>query len=819
MKTSHLGALLLTVLGLGTGLAGSGPASARTDVPRPGRVLIVSIPRLTWDDVSATDTPNLTRFFEQSAVGDLSLRTLGPRTSIGNGYATIGAGNRASVRDSDAGRVLATSDRYENGTAGEAYGRRTGWKPNGRLVQLSIPAIVSRNNRYLYGAKPGLLGTTLRAGGYRPILVSNGDIELAKTGTVTSNPSQITGPTDSPADPVLPNGPADAQFTSTEPTGTENRPAGLAIMDEQGSIESGSVSRHLLAIDPSRAFGLRMSPSGVPAALAARWKAKGVALVELSDLERADSYRSTATTQQGRALATDALHDSDALLGRLLATTTSDDLVIVLSPAAPRSGETLTPIGIRSAEFRSGTLVSGTTRRRGYVSLPDIAPTILEQLGLTKPDAMTGAPITADNNANLSGSRWTHFLKLNEATLFRDKVAGTIIVLFVILQVIFSGLAIAAIALDSARLRRPASLLALFTMCLPFVTFAVGLLPQKSPGFFLYLLVVAIGAAALAYLSRAVGRLAPGRCRVVVAAMVPVAIVYALLAVDIVSGGRLQINTTFGYSPLVAGRFAGFGNPAYAIFAMSALVLVCGTWTIVGADRPGPQRRAATVFAVLIFALTIVLDGHPSYGSDVGGTLSILPAAVLAVWLLLGRRVRPRVVVVAALGTAALLAVFAAIDLSRPVDAQTHLGRLIRQATGGNDGGLGLVIQRKVDANLSILVNSVWTWAIPLSLVLLIRFARRRPQALQKRLADSPSNRACLWGGITLCVLGTLVNDSGIAVTAVMFMIFLPYIVYLVTAPVTLDEVPGADLGLRRPDPDRADPSDDTMVPGTAAST
>jgi hypothetical protein len=811
-------AALLVLLVLGAGLAGSAVSAGPQHRP-PGRVLLVTIPRLTWDQVSMADTPNLQRFLEQSAVGDLSLRTLGPRTSIGAGYATIGAGNRAGVRDSDAGRVLATSDRYENGTAGEAYQRRTGLKPNGRLVQLSIPAIQSRNDRYLFGAKPGILGTTLRAAGYRSILVSNGDIELAQTGVVSVNPLQITGPPDNVSDPVLPNGPANAQFLSTEPTGTENRPAGLAIMDEEGSIESGSVSRKLVATDPHRAFGLKMSPERVLAALAARWKPKGVAVVELSDLDRADAYRGTATSPQGTAMARAALHDSDALLGKLLATTTADDLVMVLSPTAPRAAEALTPIGVRSPAFRSGTLVSGTTRRRGYVTLPDIAPTILEQLGLAKPDAMTGAAMTADNSGNLGPSRWGHFLRMNEATRFRDSVAGPVTVLFVILQVVFSVMAIAAIAFDSARLRRPASLLALFTMGLPFVAFAIGLLPQKSPGFFPYLAILTVGAVVIAFGARAIGRLAAPRSRVVVTAMIPAAIVFVLLVIDITTGGRLEINTTFGYSPLVAGRFDGFGNPAYSIFAMSALVLACGMWTVLGADRRGPGRRAAIGFVVVVFVVAIVLDGHPSFGSDVGGTISILPAAILVLWLLLGRRVRVRVVLLAAVGTAALLGVFAAIDLSRPVDSQTHLARLISQTTSGDSGGSGLVIQRKIDSNLSILTHSVWTWAIPLSLVLLIRFARRRPQALQKRLADSPSNRACLWGGITLCVLGTALNDSGIAVTAVMFMIFLPYIVYLVTAPVTLDEVPGGEDVPVGPDPAAPDPGpvDALDVPAAAA--
>src|SRR5699024_4658265 len=112
-------------------------------------------PRFTWEDLIDDPPPNLRSFFDDAAVGNTSLRTIGPRTSLGAAYVTIGAGNRAGVSSADAGRVLGVRDRFENGTAADAFERRTGEASSSPIVHLSIESILARNDRYLYGALPG----------------------------------------------------------------------------------------------------------------------------------------------------------------------------------------------------------------------------------------------------------------------------------------------------------------------------------------------------------------------------------------------------------------------------------------------------------------------------------------------------------------------------------------------------------------------------------------------------------------------------------------------------------------------------------------
>ena len=45
-----------------------------------------------------------------------------------------------------------------------------------------------------------------------------------------------------------------------------------------------------------------------------------------------------------------------------------------------------------------------------------------------------------------------------------------------------------------------------------------------------------------------------------------------VLTADVALSSRLQLESPLGLSPLVAGRFYGFGNIAFGVFAMSALL-------------------------------------------------------------------------------------------------------------------------------------------------------------------------------------------------------------------------------------------------------
>ncbi len=143
-----------------------------------------------------------------------------------------------------------------------------------------------------------------------------------------------------------------------------------------------------------------------------------------------------------------------------------------------------------------------------------------------------------------------------------------------------------------------------------------------------------------------------------------------------------------------------------------------------------------------------------------------------------------------------MLGVFAGLDLARPADQRTHLGRFVESLA---DGGAGTVIGRKLESNVSILTSSVWTWLVPIGLAFLA-FLTWRSRGLLQHLQDRvPGLRAFLVGGLVAATLGLAVNDSGVAIPAMMFGVALPYLSFLVlrtvARPVPADDAEAEATG------------------------
>jgi hypothetical protein len=163
-------------------------------------------------------------------------------------------------------------------------------------------------------------------------------------------------------------------------------------------------------------------------------------------------------------------------------------------------------------------------------------------------------------------------------------------------------------------------------------------------------------------------------------------------------------------------------------------------------------------------------------GADVGGVLATVPAFALVLVLLAGWRVSVAKAVIVGAVTVAALAALALLDLSRPESSRTHLGRFAQRVV---DGDAGIVLERKLRSNVSILTSSVWTWLVPACLAFLAFLALRRTGYLHRLQRRVPGVRACLLGALVVGTLGFALNDSGVAVPAMMFGIVLPWVTWL----------------------------------------
>ena len=262
---------------------------------------------------------------------------------------------------------------------------------------------------------------------------------------------------------------------------------------------------------------------------------------------------------------------------------------------------------------------------------------------------------------------------------------------------------------------------------------------------------------------------------------------------------RFQFNSVFGYSPTVAGRFAGFGNLAFAALASSAILLAA-----LLAHRIGGRR--GRIVAVCVCAVALVVDGFPMWGADVGGVLSGIPAYAVFLTMLFGLKVRWKTVVAFAVGTLAAVTVLGFIDLARPSDERTHLGRFFEKIGAEGAGGFFTVIARKADSNISVLASSVWTLMLPAVFLFIAYLIWRAPGTLREVREEIPEMRAGLVGILVFGLLGFAFNDSGISIPGVMIGVVNSTLVFLVfllwrLAPDPPSDPPGGYPPLDAPDP------------------
>ena len=346
---------------------------------------------------------------------------------------------------------------------------------------------------------------------------------------------------------------------------------------------------------------------------------------------------------------------------------------------------------------------SASTRRKGYVYLADVAPTVLAARRCADPGrASKGTPIDA---VPASGDRVARLERQADAAQVRaDRLP--LAVTIVTLALLLLALAVALRDRLAAWQQGAAA--------------SAGVRARSGwcPGTFLAGLVPATRTSVLASRPGGPGRrrgvgcaqharrpaLAPG-----VGPLVAVGSVLALVAVDLLAGAPLQVNSLFGYSMAVAGRFTGLGNLAFALFASA---VVC--FAVLAHDRFGDAALpwiGATLVAAVLF------EGLPMLGADVGGVLSVVPAFALTYLVLRGRRIGwPELVACGVAGLVAV-AVFGLIDSSRPSSSQTHLARAGQHLADGRLSSVATVLWRRVHASFG--GNEALIWILCLGVLAL----------------------------------------------------------------------------------------------------
>ncbi|MEX2105439.1 MAG: hypothetical protein WD810_00925 [Solirubrobacterales bacterium] len=410
----------------------------------------------------------------------------------------------------------------------------------------------------------------------------------------------------------------------------------------------------------------------------------------------------------------------------------SDDLLVAIAKPPPAKNRALA-LGIAGRGF-GGNLTSDSTRLDGYVLSTDVAPTVLERLGLEAPSEMSGEPIRAEGTVDAAA-----VASLADRMAVISHRRGPVIGLSLLAWLALLGLALAVTR--GAAGRTGVRLAGLAVIYMPL---ALLLAAAIEPGESAEALLVMLGAPLLAALTLA---LLHGYRALAVAS----ALTVAAYAVDVLLGSPLTALSLLGPNPGLGVRFYGIGNELEALLAV---LVVAGTGAGLAGFASGLSlRRCAATFLVigLVFAFVFAAG---RFGADVGAAIVFPVGAAVAAAAIAGTGRRSALLVIAA--PFAVLALLALVDLLSGANA--HLTRSVLDA--GGLGDLSDVAQRRLQLSAHSFERPVLLVFLPL-VAALVALAIIRRDRLRDWLRGSPAMRAGLMGALAATAIGTLANDSG----------------------------------------------------------
>jgi hypothetical protein len=736
------------------GLAAAGlPAAAAIPAavgPGDGPVVLIGTGGVTWQD-AGSDTPTLRTYLDLGSTGQLAVRSVRESTCPVDGWLAVSAGRRAADEPVTVPKnrpAWCRAPAATFGADGEAA-TVTRW-----------PVYLEAANGESFDARPGTLGESLRRAGLSSAAVGPGAV------TALALPDGRA--------PHAWNGLGDGYATLTLtpqhgdlPGFTEDLEAALATHPDVLVIDVGGirdVRDDLLAGGGTGGTG--GTGNGTGGEVASRDVQAGLLDDRLATV--------TGALPGGATVFVASTFDSGDEAALRVAAAAGDDYV-------------------------SSLLGSRSTRQDGMVQTTDLLPTVLSVAGAAVPAGAVGSRIVAVQPGGSSLERYEKLLDLDQAATAMHDVVPIFFLGLLAAQLVLYLLATVLLRRDvggtasRTRMLTTLQVLAVIFACVPAATFVANLAPwwrADSPGAAVSLLVLGIAVA-----FAAVALLGPWRRRLLGPMGAVGAITALVLAADVLTGSHLMLSSLMGVQPVVGGRFYGFSNPGFALFATGALLAAVAV-----ADRlvaRGQPRHAAAAVAV-IGLVALVVDGAPPLGADFGGPPAIIPAFAVLAMLVSGTRVTwRRAVLIAAIAVVVVLGI-AVLDWLRPLEDQTHLGRFVQTVL---DGGLWSVIGRKLAQNAQILlrpVTALLPFAVGFVVLVLARPVRWGVRPLQEAYDRAPVLRSGLIAFGVLVGIGFLMNDSGTVIPGVAATVALPLLIAVgATALQRVDQERGAPV--RRP--------------------
>ena len=726
------GAVLAGLLAV-LGLVAAPAAAADGGRYAADRVVVVGVPGLSWTDVSPEVTPELWRLAEEGAIGSLSVRAARPRTCVLDGWASLGAGNRARFPGPEMlGEPAEPTEGPESLCDRQQLIATVGLSAAGGAVS----RIAADEGTRRFGAQPGALGEQV---GCATVMGPPAVLAVARPGVAVDLHGGLPAADDELGGLL---GGCPLSLVSLD---------GLVDTADRGPDEPPApVSDR--TVSPERAAAVAEVDAALGRVRAAVDELPGETLVVVAGLSEVDDDRARLHT------------------------------VLAAGPGFP-PGTWLTSASTGRAPHVQLIDIAPTALRALGVEVP----ASMNGRPVTTAGERPALAEAVERLERLDVAAQVHYR--STGILFWTLVAAVAGV--VLAGVLVLGRRPGQVR-PGARGRRALQTGALAVAALPVATYLGNAVPWERTAQPRLVLLAAVLAADAAVVLLAVA--GPWRRRRLGPPAAVLAATAGTLVLDVLTGSHLEMNGLLGYDAIVAGRFTGYGNLTFGLLSVSVLLLTAAAATAVG-RRVARRRRLAVAGTVAVVGLlTVALVGAPGLGRDFGGVLAVVPGFAVLGMLLTGVRITAgRAAGVLAAAVVAVGAV-ALLDWRRPPGERTHLGRFVEQLLTGE---AGTVVLRKASANLDILLGSALVWTLPsalLAAVWLLRpggllrtrttgSERAHPGGLPAR--DAGALRAGLLACATSLLLGAAVNDSGVAVPATAAALLVPLLVWLAAAPGT----------------------------------
>lgn len=730
-------ALVTTAAPPAAGISSHPAALAASTADGSTPVVLIGTGGVRWDDVDGS-TPVLAAMLGQGSSAALAVRSVRDTTCPADGWLAVSAGRRAADAEQPDRSCRTLSAQL---TAQGGSGRAENWE------SYRAEAEAGR-----FDAVPGLLGSTLAAAGISRAAVGPGAI-IATADRSGSTPK------------AWPGVPAAADGT-LDPTADA-----VGLADQvRSAVASGAT---FIAVD-----------LGAVRDTTARKSASNGPFTRQEQVSGLDTRLGlvTGALPAGATVIIASLADSGAP-GHL-------QVVLAYGPRTP---------GGPGGTFGPGLLRAASTRQDGLVQSTDLLPAVLTALGVPVPTDAVGSPLTQVDGGD-SLDRQQRVLDLDQAAIEVERAVTPFFVVYGVTELlVLAGLGLAA---HRARVRpivRRRALVGLRVAAVvfslvPVATFLANLWPwwRTSPVGLPLTLGVVTATVALAIPTFA----GPWRRSLLGPAGVAGALTAVVLTIDLALGSPLQLAALIGGQPIIAGRFYGLSNPTFALFATGSLLGALALAELMLARGRSPRQAAAVVAAVGVLATLV--DGAPTLGSDFGGPPALVPAfGLLALWVAGFRVTWSRLL---AIGTATVgaLVLLSVADWLRPADRRSHLGRFVQSVL---DGEGGLIVARKAEQNLGILVSTPLTLTIPVATVAIVAVLWRPERWYAPALALAYGRQPLLRVGLAalgvMLLIGFVANDSGTAVPPASLMLFAPLLIAVCARTVELDDAERLERALR----------------------